>query len=92
MTSEQKNLFLAIGLSLVVLLGWNYFYGAPKMDAARQAAQTASQQSSLPNATTGTAPAANPGSPSLASVPGEPAQVIRTREKALAEIRGASRR
>ena len=84
MTSEQKNLFLAIGLSLVVLLGWNYFYGAPKMDAARQAAQTASQQSSLPNATTGTAPAANPGSPSLASVPGEPAQVIRTREQALA--------
>ncbi len=84
MTSEQKNLFLAIGLSLVVLLGWNYFYGAPKMDAARQAAQTASQQSSLPNATTGTAPAANPGSPSLASVPGEPAQVVRTREQALA--------
>ena len=87
MTSEQKNLFLAIGLSLVVLLGWNYFYGAPKMDAARQAAQTASQQStqsSLPQATTGAAPTANPGNPGFANVPGEAAPVIRTREQALA--------
>ena len=87
MTSEQKNLFLAIGLSLVVLLGWNYFYGAPKMDAARQAAQTASQQStqsSLPQATTGAAPTANPGNPGFANVPGEVAPVVRTREQALA--------
>jgi len=87
MTSEQKNLFLAIGLSLVVLLGWNYFYGAPKMDAARQVAQTASQQStqsSLPQATTGAAPTANPGNPGFANVPGEAAPVIRTREQALA--------
>ena len=87
MTSEQKNLFLAIGLSLVVLLGWNYFYGAPKMDAARQVAQTASQQStqsSLPQATTGAAPTANPGNPGFANVPGEVAPVVRTREQALA--------
>ncbi|MFM2444768.1 MAG: hypothetical protein RJB09_1954 [Pseudomonadota bacterium] len=87
MTSEQKNLFLAIGLSLVVLLGWNYFYGAPKMDAARQVAQTASQQStqsSLPQATTGAAPTANPGNPGFANLPGEVAPVVRTREQALA--------
>jgi YidC/Oxa1 family membrane protein insertase len=87
MTSEQKNLFLAIGLSLVVLLGWNYFYGAPKMEAARQVAQTASQQatqSSPPHATPGAAPATNPGNPGLAAVPAEPAQIFRTREQALA--------
>ncbi len=86
MTSEQKNLFLAIGLSLVVLLGWNYFYGAPKMDAARQAAQSTQQptQSSPPNAMSGAAPSANPGNPGPASLPGEPVPVVRTREQALA--------
>jgi YidC/Oxa1 family membrane protein insertase len=86
MTSEQKNLFLAIGLSLVVLLGWNYFYGAPKIDAARQSAQH-STQPAPPNAVTPASPAANPENPGLATAPGapaEPAQILRTREQALA--------
>ena len=86
MTSEQKNLFLAIGLSLIVLLGWNYFYGAPKMDAARQATQQ-STQTSPPNAVSPGSPAANAENPGFAAAPGgpvEPAQIIRTREQALA--------
>src|SRR5689334_209001 len=86
MSSEQKNLFLAIGLSLFVLLGWNYFYGAPKMDAARQAAQQ-STQAAPPNAVTPASPAANPENPGLAAAPGAPAdvaQIVRTREQALA--------
>jgi YidC/Oxa1 family membrane protein insertase len=86
MTSEQKNLFLAIGLSLAVLLGWNYFYGAPKIDAARQATLQ-STQAAPPNAVTSASPAANPENPGLAAAPGtpaEPAQVLRTREQALA--------
>ena len=36
---ENKNLLLAIVLSAVVLLGWNYFYGMPQMEAQRRAAQ-----------------------------------------------------
>ncbi len=86
MTSEQKNLFLAIGLSLAVLLGWNYFYGAPKIDAARQATLQATQ-AAPPNAVTGASPAANPENPGLATAPGapvDPAQILRTREQALA--------
>jgi YidC/Oxa1 family membrane protein insertase len=86
MTSEQKNLFLAIGLSLAVLLGWNYFYGAPKIDAARQATLQ-STQAAPPNAVTSASPAANPENPGLATAPGapaEPAQILRTRDQALA--------
>ena len=40
MREDQKNLFLAMALSLMVIIGWNYFYGVPKLDSARQS-QTA---------------------------------------------------
>ncbi len=33
---DQKNLLLAIGLSLAILLGWQYFYAAPKIEAERE--------------------------------------------------------
>lgn len=36
---DNKNLLLAIVLSAVVLLGWNYFYGVPQMEQQRRAAQ-----------------------------------------------------
>ena len=36
MREDQRNLLLAMALSLVVILGWNYFYGKPQMDTARQ--------------------------------------------------------
>ena len=26
---DNKNLLLAIGLSVLVMVGWNYFYGVP---------------------------------------------------------------
>ena len=39
-SDDNKNLLLAIALSVAVMVGWNYFYGAPKLDQQRQA-QTA---------------------------------------------------
>ena len=42
MREDQKNLFLAMALSLMVIIGWNYFYGVPKLDSARQV-ETAAQ-------------------------------------------------
>jgi len=36
MQQDTKNLILAMGLSLLVIVGWNHFYGAPKMQQARQ--------------------------------------------------------
>ena len=63
--SEQRNLFLAVALSMVVVFGWQYLVGVPKMqeEQARQAQQTAQPQAGQPNAAT---PAA-PGAPATAS-------------------------
>ena len=36
MKDDQKNLYLAIALSILVIVGWNYFYGAPQMEKSRQ--------------------------------------------------------
>ena len=80
MSSEQKNLFLAIGLSMLVLFGWNYFYGAPTVDKQRQAAQQSATTPAAPNG----APAAgnvNPGAGPAAVA--EAAQATRTRAEAL---------
>jgi YidC/Oxa1 family membrane protein insertase len=35
MNDDQKNLFLAMGLSLLVIIGWNYFYSTPQLNQAR---------------------------------------------------------
>jgi YidC/Oxa1 family membrane protein insertase len=37
---DNKNFFLAIALSLIVLVGWNVFFGMPKLDQQRKEAQT----------------------------------------------------
>src|ERR1700736_2296269 len=37
MPKDSANLFLAIGLSLLVIIGWQYFYNGPKMEKARLA-------------------------------------------------------
>jgi YidC/Oxa1 family membrane protein insertase len=36
---DNRNLLLAIALSVAVMVGWNYFYGVPKLDQQRTAAQ-----------------------------------------------------
>jgi YidC/Oxa1 family membrane protein insertase len=36
MNDDQKNLFLAMGLSLIVIMGWNYFYSGPQVNQARE--------------------------------------------------------
>jgi YidC/Oxa1 family membrane protein insertase len=88
---NQKNLLLAIVLSIGVLLGWQYFYAGPKLkeEQARRTAQQAEQKQDPaqspggqpPVAAPGTAPGA-PGAP--AAVPGTaPAVTIRTRDAAL---------
>ena len=76
-SEDNRNLLLAIGLSVMVMVGWNYFYGQPKLDQQRQVAQTTAQSSApasgvlAPPATPGSAtgvPAATPsadGAPKL---------------------------
>lgn len=71
--SENRNMILAIALSLVVLLGWQYFVAGPKLDQARQAEQ-ATQQQTAPDGTPATGTQAtgtqSPGTPAT----GETAQ------------------
>ncbi len=62
---DNRNLLLAIALSLVVMVGWNYYYGLPKLGQQRAEQQT-QQSATVPGATSpgvapGTPPAAVPG-------------------------------
>ncbi len=87
-SEDNRNLLLAIVLSVGVMVGWNYFYGAPKIDQQRQAAQQTQQAQTttgpapsstvLPSGVPAGAPAAAPPtSPSIAA--------FVTREAALAK-------
>ncbi len=69
MSDDQKNLFLAMGLALLVIIGWQYFYGVPQMEKAKQQQALQKQASSqAPKPGTPAAPAApaNPGAPAPA--------------------------
>jgi YidC/Oxa1 family membrane protein insertase len=41
---DQKNTILALALSLIVLIAWQYFVGVPQMEKQRQEAQQKTQQ------------------------------------------------
>jgi YidC/Oxa1 family membrane protein insertase len=85
---NQRNLILAMVLSLAVLLGWQYFIVNPRVEADRARQQAQGQQASPPSGPavqpqTGQ-PAATPsqaGGP--AALPGTAAPVPVTREQAL---------
>jgi YidC/Oxa1 family membrane protein insertase len=92
--TDQKNTLLAIVLSAIVLIGWQYFVGLPQMQKQKEQAQqqqtTQQQQQQQQTPAPSTAPQAQPGAPATqpAAVPPGPqapaaAQVI-TREAALA--------
>ena len=86
--TDNKNLFLAIGLSMLVLVGWNYFYASPQIEKQRQ--ERLAQQSnpsSLPQPSTGAAPLTPGAVPS--ATPTAPGSSVAapglTREAALAQ-------
>ena len=41
---DQKNMLLAIVLSAIVLIAWQFFVGMPQMERQRQEAQLKQQQ------------------------------------------------
>ncbi|MDA8574033.1 membrane protein insertase YidC [Alphaproteobacteria bacterium] len=67
--SEQKNLIIAIICSLVILLGFQFFYEFPKLEAERARQAEIAAQQPVGNTDTGTAPAV-PGSSSAPQAPG----------------------
>ena len=91
MINDQKNMLLAIGLSVLVIIGWQYFVGMPQLDKQRQQQQVQQQQAQQQQQTQ-TAPGATPQpgaqqqSGAVPQVPGQ-ATVVGgnlTREAALA--------
>ena len=88
MKEDNRNLLLAITLSVVVLFGWQYFYGVPQMEKQKQIAQQNQQAQSQ------TAPVPAPGAaPVPGAVPGQTAApavapatgAVLTRDQALAQ-------
>src|SRR5262249_57438444 len=67
--SEHKNTILAVVLSLLVILGWQYFIGYPQMEHQRQEAQLKQPQQA---ATQPATPAPNTTQPATPEVPGTP--------------------
>src|SRR5262245_48273669 len=72
--NDQKNTILAIVLSAMVLIAWQFFFGIPALDKQRQAQQQQAQQQQ----TQQTAPAGQTPQPQTApgagpQVPGQPA-------------------
>jgi YidC/Oxa1 family membrane protein insertase len=57
MTQDNKNLYLAIALSILVIIGWNYFYAAPQMERTRQTQAQMQQPATAPQ------PQGRPGTP-----------------------------
>jgi YidC/Oxa1 family membrane protein insertase len=82
MKEDNRNLLLAIVMSVVVLLGWQFFYGMPQMEKQKQIAQQ-NQQVQSQQVPAGSTPA--PGQPAGSAAPGAAAtQALGTREEALA--------
>ena len=87
MTQDTKNLILAIALSIAVLIGWQYFVGAPQMEKQREQQARAQQQAAAQppiNPATGTPqqlPAGSPN-PNAGAAPTTP-QAFATRDEAL---------
>ncbi|MFC7398256.1 membrane protein insertase YidC [Chelatococcus sp. GCM10030263] len=84
MTGDNKNLILAIALSVAVLVGWNYFFGMPQVQQQRQSASQSQQATPQPQGAPQTAP--GQPAPGGTNVPGQPAQPATpmSREQALA--------
>jgi YidC/Oxa1 family membrane protein insertase len=93
--ADQKNTLLAIVLSVIVLVGWQYFFAVPQIEKQKQIQQqqqqqqTATKQGPQAPATGPQAPATGPQTPPSAqpqtpTAPGPQATVGMTRDQVLA--------
>src|SRR5215475_9237641 len=73
--TDNRNMILAVILSGVVLLAWQYFYNVPQMERQRaQQAQQAELQKTAPKPADNAAPSSTPPQPgTTAPTPSAPA-------------------
>jgi YidC/Oxa1 family membrane protein insertase len=72
--NDQKNTILAIVLSAIVLIGWQFFIGMPQMERQRQEAllkQQQAQQTQPPQTAPGQAAPSAPPAPAPVKPPGQ---------------------
>ena len=88
---DHKNTIIAVVLSALVLIAWQYFVGLPQMEKQKQIAQQQAQENAQPAPgapPAQTAPGAKPAQPGAApQAPGQAASVpgqLRSREDVLA--------
>src|SRR5271165_598658 len=88
---EHKNTILAIVLSLIVVVGWQYFVGYPQMEKQRREAELKQQEQAQlqPGAAKSTTPTPQNGTP---AVPGSPAGAARQPDDAREAVIAASPR
>jgi YidC/Oxa1 family membrane protein insertase len=86
MREENRNLIVAIVLSVAVLIGWQYFFAAPEAERQRVAQQQSTQVNpTAPNQPPSPSQAGGPSAPVPGTVPSTPAApVVESREAALA--------
>jgi len=78
MINDNRNTILAVILSGLVLIAWQYFYNMPQMEKQRAAQQAQSEMAKIaPQAGTGTTPSAAPQAGSAPSA-NAPAQAVST--------------
>jgi len=86
--TDNRNTILAVVLSGIVLLGWQYFFNIPQMEKQRAAEKAAQQQAQIHNpnqpAAAGQATPAPAGGPATAPGAVTPATPTMTRDGALA--------
>jgi YidC/Oxa1 family membrane protein insertase len=86
MSEDHRNLYLAIALSILVIIGWNYFYAAPQLQKERQTqAQMQQQGAEAPQpGSPGALPSPSPNAPPQGGVTSENPGAMMTRADALA--------
>jgi YidC/Oxa1 family membrane protein insertase len=89
MRDDNKNLILAIALSVAVMLGWQFFFAAPEAEKQRLAMQQSQQATNqpanpnAPNAPASPSQAGGPAAPIPGTAPGPTAQLVEPRDQAL---------
>ena len=73
--TDQKNTFIAIVLSAVLLIGWQYFFGMPQMEKQEQIRQEQQKAQQSPAPQPGAPPGAPQTVPAPQSAPGAPPAV-----------------
>ncbi|MGH6817304.1 MAG: membrane protein insertase YidC [Methylovirgula sp.] len=86
MSEDNRNLYLAIALSILVIIGWNYFYAAPQMQQQRQTQAQLQRPSAAPHpASPAALPPPSPNAPPQGGVANEGLGAIMTRAAAIKE-------